>query len=254
MNTDALGAAAAQVEPQETTPQDAIPDAARVLAEVTVRHLTPRGHAHLHLLLGAKRTFPAPAATRRRRMSVLLDFMHAHRRRPWLPEYITEHERRTAAGEDVPSLKQLYAWYGSWPKAIALAARYFDGGTSSRTPSRTPTQRPRGSVTEEMLLDSIESLYDELGYWPSDTDYALIRNAEDLLRAKLGVGKVELFAFKTFKAAFGSYGEARQAAERRLAERTRLREERAASTSAPEPPHRRPVRRRARSTNLRAPD
>lgn len=35
-----------------------IPEAARVLAEVTVRHLSPRGHAHLHLLLGAKRSFP----------------------------------------------------------------------------------------------------------------------------------------------------------------------------------------------------
>ena len=217
------------------TENEAIPAATRVLAQVTVRNLSERGHLHLHLLLGAKRAFPAPAATRRRRLAVILDFIHAHGHRPKLPEYLDEYKRRKSAGEDVPSLKQLYSWFESWPKAVALAARYFDGGTGARAPSRAPAQRPRGSVTEEMLLDSVQALFAELGHWPSDTDYAAILNAEVLLRSKLGVGDVDFFSVTAFNDTFGSYGEGRQAAERRFAERARLREERAASPTTRTP-------------------
>jgi hypothetical protein len=237
----------------EVTTAAPIPEAVRVLAEVTVPHLSPRGHLHLHLLLGAKRAFPGPAGTRRRRLCVFLDFMHAHRRRPKLPEYLDEYERRRSAGEDVPSLKQLYMWFGSYPKAVALAARYFDGGTGARAPSRAPTRRPRGSVTEEMLLDSVEALFDELGDWPDDADYAAILNAEVLLRSKLGVGDVDFFSISAFNDTFGSYGEGRQAAERRFAERARLREERAGLPAPHTPRNARPARRRTRSSNLRAP-
>jgi hypothetical protein len=252
MSSQNLHPAPVSVERQVTT-VDPVPEAARVLAAVTVPHLSPRGHTHLHLLLGAKRAFPGPAGTRRRWLCVILDFMHAHGRRPKLPEFLEENERRTAAGEDVPSLKQLYKRFGSYPKAVALAARYFDGGTGARTPSRAPTQRPRGSVTEKMLLDSVEALFDELGDWPDDADYAAILNAEVLLRAKLGVGDVELYSNTAFNDTFGSYGEGLQAAKRRYAERARLREERAASPPTPTPGNPRPARRRTRSSNLRAP-
>lgn len=234
----------------------AVPEPARVLAEVTVRHLSPRGHAHLHLLLGAKRTFPAPAASRRRRLAVILDFIHAHHRRPTLSEYVAEFERRIRAGEDVPSVKQLYAWFGSWPNAVAVAVRYFEWGTRARAPFREPTVRPRGSVTEVMLLDSVDALFEELGHWPSDIEYFAMLNAEALLRSKLGYGDVDLFSVTAFNDTFGSYGEGRQAAERRFVERARLHAERA----QPEPPagspssrKGRPQRRRTRSSKLRAP-
>ena len=239
------------------TVSDAVPDAARVVVDVTVRHLSPRAHAHLHLLLGAKRTFPPPAASRRRRLAVILDFIHAHRRRPTLSEYVAEYERRTAAGEDVVSVKQLYAYFGSWPNALRVAARYFEGGTGARAPFREPTERPRGSVTEQMLMDSLEAVYEELGHWPSDIEYFALVNAEKLLRSKLGVGNVDLFSVTAFSDTFGSYGEGRAAAQRRVAERAQLRAARAESIPAaeadPSSPRGRPQRRRTRSSKVRAP-
>jgi len=236
--------------------QTTIPEAARVLADVTVPHLSQRGHIHLHLLLGSRRTFPTMRGVRRRRLAVILDFMHAHGRRPTLSEYITEHERRTAAGDDVPSVKQLYAWFGSWPFAVSVAARYFYDGTGARAPSRKPRARPRGSVTERRLLDSVEAVYEELDHWPSDIEYFALHNAERLLRLKLGVGHIDLFSIKAFKDTFGSYGEGRAAAQRRLAERARVHADRLekASTQPPTPSRKgRSQSRRTRSSHLRPP-
>ena len=104
-----------------------------------------------------------------------------------------------------------------------------------------------------MLLDSVEALYEELDFWPSDTDYAAMLNAEALLRAKLGVGHIQFYSVTAFNDTFGSYGEGRQGAERRFAERARLRQQPTDSDSTTEPRVRRPVRRRVRSSNLRAP-
>lgn len=227
---------------------------AGVLAQVVLPNLSERGHIDLHLLLGARRAFPTPAASRRRRLAVILDFIHARGRRPLLPEYVRESDRLRATGVDAPSLRQLYGWFGSWPNAVSLAARYFERGTAARVPFRAPTKRRRGSITETMLLDSIEAVFDELGYWPGDQDYFGLLNAEEVLRSKLGASNVRLFSISAFNGTFGSYGDARAAARRRVDSRKRLRDHDPGpmiETGGSRP--RRPQRLRARSSRVSGP-
>jgi hypothetical protein len=125
-----------------------------------------------------------------------------------------------------------------------------DGGSAEnviRVVARCPTGAlapTRRRASRAMLLDSVEALFDELGDWPNDADYAAILNAEVLLRSKLGVGDVEFFSVSAFNDTFGSYGEGRQATERRFAERARLREQQAGSPSTDTPRNARPMRRR----------
>lgn len=180
------------------------------LPEETVRELRD--------MLGARLALPTAAQRRRERLGTLLDFLRSYGRPPTVSEYEQHHRQMLEDGEQSMPVSTLIEHYDSYAEAVGVAVRFYTRGTAARAEAHGFRHAQKTYWTESGCLDAVEACRDQIGHWPSKSEFAELRNAGTKLTRACGWDGLKLPAEKQISRLFGNYGEMLAAAKRRAAQ------------------------------------
>ncbi|MGA9315760.1 MAG: hypothetical protein WBV77_14170 [Solirubrobacteraceae bacterium] len=158
---------------------------------------------------------PSSSELREQRLGLLVSIVAAAPTRiPLGDEYESERASRAERGEVWPSRIQLSRAYGSWLLAVSAAMELDRPRGHIPPPSyqaRPVSGRPH---TREDAIRAIVRCHDEIGAWPTQSDYLQWRRILRHTGRLYGPGEPRLPDTKALRRLFGSWTHARDAAQR----------------------------------------
>lgn len=184
-----------------------------------IRDLLP-GVSHstlkeLRSLVAYSLAAPSSSELREQRLGLLVSIVAAAPTRiPLGDEYESERASRTERGEVWPSRSQLSRAYGSWLLAVSAAMEL--DRPRGHTPPPSYQARPVSGRrhTREGAIRAIARCHDEIGTWPTQSDYLQWRRLLRHTGRLYGPGEPRLPDTKTLRRLFGSWTQAQDAAQR----------------------------------------
>jgi hypothetical protein len=184
-----------------------------------IRDILPGVHEQalreLRALIAYSLAAPSPAELREQRLGLLVQIVvRAPARIPLGEEYEAERAQRATSGEEWPSRSQLSRAYGSWLRAVSAAMEL--DHPRSRTPPPSYHARPVAGppYTRRDALLAVTRCMKEIGAWPTQSDYLQWRRILRHTGRLHGPGEPRLPDAKTLRRLYGSWSQARGAAER----------------------------------------
>ena len=184
-----------------------------------IREILPGVHERalreLRSLIAYSLAAPSPAELREQRLGLLAQMVAcAPARIPLGDKYEAERDRRALDGEEWPSRSQLSRAYGSWLRAVNAAMEL--DRPRAHTPQPSFHARPIAGppYTRRDALLAITRCQQEIGAWPTQSDYLQWRRILRRTGRLHGPGEPRLPDAKTLRRLFGGWTQARNAAWR----------------------------------------
>lgn len=169
----------------------------------------------LRALIAYSLAAPSPAELREQRLGLLLQIVsRSPARIPLGEEYEAERGLRVACGEEWPSRSQLSRAYGSWLHAVSAAMELERPRGHTPTPSYQARPAAGRRHTRRDAILAIVRCQEEIGAWPTQSDYLQWRRILRHTGRLYGPGEPRLPDVKAMRRMFGSWAHVRNAAER----------------------------------------
>jgi hypothetical protein len=169
----------------------------------------------LRSLLAYSLAAPSSAELREQRLGLLVQMIaRAPARIPLGEEYESERSDRAACGEEWPSRIQLGRAYGSWLHAVSAAMELDHPRSHTATPSYQARPMPGRPHTRRDAIRAITRCRDEIGKWPTQSDYLQWRRIVRHTGRLYGPSEPRLPDAKTLRRLYGNWTRARDAAQR----------------------------------------
>jgi hypothetical protein len=158
---------------------------------------------------------PSSSELREQRLGLLVSIVAAAPTRiPLGEEYESKRASRTERGEVWPSRSQLSRAYGSWLLAVSAAMELDRPRGHIPPPSYQARPVSGRRHTREDAIRAIVRCHDEIGAWPTQSDYLQWRRILRHTGRLYGPGEPRLPDTKALRRLFGSWTRARDAAQR----------------------------------------
>lgn len=169
----------------------------------------------LRILIAYSLAAPSPAELREQRLGLLVQMVA--NAPGWIPrgeDYEAELAKRVSEGEEWPSRSQLSRAYGSWLLAVSAAMELHDPCGHIPPPSYQARPVAGRAHTRRAAILAITRCRDEIGAWPTQSDYLQWRRILRRTGRLYGPGEPRLPDAKALRRMFGSWTRARDAAQK----------------------------------------
>lgn len=157
---------------------------------------------------------PSSSELREQRLGLLVSIVAAAPTRiPLGEEYESERASRKERGEAWPSRSQLSRAYGSWLLAVSAAMELDRPRGHIPPPSYQARPASGRRHTREDAIRAIARCHDEIGAWPTQSDYLQWRRVLRHTGRLYGPGEPRLPDIKVLRRLFGSWTRARDVAK-----------------------------------------
>jgi hypothetical protein len=156
---------------------------------------------------------PSSSELREQRLGLLVEIVAAGPARiPLGEEYESERASRMESGEEWPSRSQLSRAYGSWLLAVSAAMELDRPRGDTLPPSYQARPVSGRRHTRQDAIRAIVRCRDEIGIWPTQSDYLQWRRILRHTGRLYGPREPRLPDTKVLRRLFGSWTRARHAA------------------------------------------
>lgn len=168
----------------------------------------------LRSLLAYSLSAPSSSELREQRLGLLVEMIaRAPARIPLGEEYESQRAGRIASGEEWPSRSQLSRAYGSWLLAVSAAMELDRPRGDTLPPSYQARPVSGRRHTRQDAIRAIVRCHDEIGTWPTQSDYLQWRRILRHTGRLYGPGEPRLPDIKALRRLFGSWTRARDVAK-----------------------------------------